>query len=53
MTHARGFVERLPAYHCATSSGAFGASPKISGAYIASTRVARNRKFPALFSRTV
>ncbi len=35
------------------STRAFGASPNISGAYIASTRVGGSRKLPGLLSRTV
>jgi hypothetical protein len=41
------------ALHGAISTGAFGASPKLSGAYIASTRVGGNVKRPGLLSRTV
>src|SRR3954468_9499674 len=39
-------------YGC-TVTGAFGSSPNISGAYIASTRVGGNSKRPGLFRRTV
>ena len=43
----------LPKIHGATSIAAFGASPKLSGAYIASTRVGGRAKRPGLFSRTL
>jgi len=36
-----------------TSNVAFGVSPKISGEYIASTRVAGKLKVPTLFKRTI
>ena len=39
--------------HGATSSGRFGSSPNISGAYSASTRVAGSSKRPPWFRRTV
>ena len=44
---------RAAQFHCATSTAAFGDSPKLSGAYIASTRVGGNANVPGLFSRTV
>ena len=44
---------RASAHHGATSTPAFGNSPKISGAYIASTRVGGSAKRPGLFRRTV
>ena len=51
--YGRGRAVARRACHCVTSRATFGASPKISGAYIASTRVAGNWKVPALFRRIV
>ena len=45
--------QRARPRHGATSSGAFGSSPNISGAYSASTRVAGSSKRPPWFRRTV
>ena len=47
-----GGYELLQGYGC-TTSGAIGVSPKISGAYIASTRAGGNSNVPTLFRRTV
>ena len=40
-------------FAASTFTRAFGASPNISGAYIASTRVGGSAKSPTLFRRTV
>ena len=49
----RGRRRGTPACHGATATTAFGASPKVSGAYIASTRVGGNANRPGLLRRTV
>jgi len=48
-----GSSERGPPHHGATSMPGFGDSPKLSGAYIASTREGGSAKRPGLFRRTV
>ena len=48
-----GFSPTIFDPHGSTVHAAFGASPSISGAYIASTRVAGIAKVPGLSSRTV
>ena len=50
---ARNMLSTKPGPHGCTINGEIGVSPKISGAYIASTRAGGNSKAPALFKRMV